>query len=191
MGHCPAPRAPTRTPEAAWRGQHAAASHPRLAGQRCAISAGAGRRHLHASLLPAAACAACRSCPVRSTAGPGACSVPWRSWPVLPDRGVEDLLVGADQLLLVAGLDGELDAGQVGAWVRRRLSEGVCRSRCGRAMRGAGRSVPAQGIRCGNALRCRDVTRTTPWRSLPLGARIRSTSPRTGSYATQRRKYRR
>src|SRR6202451_3875834 len=34
------------------------------------------------------------------------------------------------------------------------------------------------------------LPRTPPGRSLPPGARIRSTSPRTGSYARQRRKYR-
>jgi hypothetical protein len=33
---------------------------------------------------------------------------------VLTDRGAQGLLVGGDELLCIAGLDGEVDAGQVG-----------------------------------------------------------------------------
>ena len=43
---------------------------------------------------------------------------------VLPDRGVQRLLVGGDELLLVAGLDGEVDAGQVAGLGAVRVGHG-------------------------------------------------------------------
>jgi hypothetical protein len=42
--------------------------------------------------------------------------------PVPPDRGGERLLAGVDELLFVAGLDGEVDPGQV----RGLSAGGVC-----------------------------------------------------------------